>query len=746
MRKAIAALKKSGPVLAGLVALGLVLTLQLSNLAWLERTRLQVFDAYQTLAPRPQLANDNVVIVDIDEHSIEQFGQWPWPRTSLASLADRLGEAGASVVAFDIVLSEPDRTSPEQIARHYSALGLDGDVTSALADLPAHDALLAQSFADVPVATAFFFADADRGRAIEPKASFSLHGSMPRQHVPSYQGSLQALPEIEQAAKGNGFVSLDGDEDGIVRRVPLVAIYRDVLVPALSLEAIRIAQGAGSPNLLTSDGSGETLAAPGSAVAIRMGGQEIPVTDKGELWVHFPDPDSASDIPAGSILSGEMSAQDLARQFAGRIVFIGSSAEGLQDLVATPRSKAIAGVSVHAAATEQILAGHFLERPDWALGVELLMVLLLAGALAIFLPRLGAAKGALVAGLGIAFVIGASWLAFVRLQYLFDPTYPVVALLVVYIVQTLAVYLREERRRNYIHSAFDRYLSPEIVRQIANDPDKLELGGEERDMSVMMCDIRGFSRISEQYSPREVIDFLIQFLTPMSDILLEKKATIDKYIGDAILAFWNAPLDDPDHHANAARSALAMIEKTRELNAIMPTRDGVVWPGEVKIGIGLNSGLCCVGNMGSQQRLNYSLIGDTVNVAARFEGLTKQYGVPILIGSSLAEKLQGFAMLEADKVRVVGREAPETIHALLGDEELALQSEFIRLAQAHSLMLAAYRAQEWDEACRLLANASASYEDHYIAGLRDLFASRIDQLRKADLPPEWDGVFQATQK
>ena len=187
-------------------------------------------------------------------------------------------------------------------------------------------------------------------------------------------------------------------------------------------------------------------------------------------------------------------------------------------------------------------------------------------------------------------------------------------------------------------------------------------------------------------------------------------------------------------------------EKTRELNAIMPTRDGVVWPGEVKIGIGLNSGLCCVGNMGSQQRLNYSLIGDTVNVAARFEGLTKQYGVPILIGSSLAEKLQGFAMLEADKVRVVGREAPETIHALLGDEEMALQSEFIRLAQAHSLMLAAYRAQEWDEACRLLASASASYEDHHIAGLRDLFASRIDQLRKADLPPEWDGVFQATQK
>lgn len=743
-------LERLGPALAGFASLALVVLLQLANPAALERVRLQVFDAYQAAAPRADTGAEMVAVVDIDEESIERLGQWPWPRTDLAELTRRLGQAGASAVVYDIVFSEPDRTSPAAIADRYEQMGLGGELSGALGDefaqLPSHDGLFAESFSEVPVVTGFFLDRAQRGRAVEPKAGFTLHGSLPVERVRSYAGAMQPLPELEAAAAGNGFLSLESDADGIVRRVPLVAIHRDILIPALSLEAVRVARQAGSPNLVASDGSGETSSAPGAAVAVRLGVTEIPVTDAGEMWVHFSKEQSRAMLPAWQIVNGVMADDALARAVSGKIVFIGGSAAGLQDLVSTPLSERIAGVTVHAEAAEQILSGHFIERPDWAFGLELLLVFVLGTILALLLPRLGAAKGALAVLLGIGAVSGGSWLAFTQAQYLLDPTYPMLALVVIYGVQTVAVFYREERQRSYIHAAFDRYLSPEIVRQIAADPGKLELGGEERDMSVMMCDIRGFSAISERHTPREVIDFLIEFLTPMSEILLDRRATLDKYIGDAILAFWNAPLDDPDHHRNAARAALAMIAMTNELNRTMPDRADVVWPGQVKIGIGLNSGLCCVGNMGSRQRLSYSLIGDTVNVAARLEGLTKPYGVPIVAGGALAAQLDGFALFELDRVRVVGRNASERIFALLGDEELRGQVGFGQLASAHAAMLEAYRGQQWDQADAALTAGHSEYAAHGISGLHDLFAQRIATLRQSPPGTGWDGVFQATQK
>lgn len=745
MAARLARLAKFAPELAGLAALALVVLLQQADTAWLERVRLQVFDAYQAAAPRTGPEAGQVAVVDIDEESIRRLGQWPWPRTDLAELTRRLGEAGAAAVAYDIVFSEPDRTSPSQVAARYAQAGPDETVGRALTGLPDHDALFAASIAEAPVVLSYFFIDGAGGRDVEPKVGFTLHGSMPTA-LTETEGALLPLPGLEATASGLGFVTLERDADGIIRRVPLAAIHRGALVPGMSLEAVRVARDASSPNLVASDGSGETLSAPGAAVAVRLDGLEIPVNDQGEMWVHFPKEGTREAIPAWPIVTGAMSDEELARVVGGRIVYVGGSAVGLQDLVATPLSDSTAGVTVHAAATEQILAGDFLERPDWARGLELVLVLVLGLGLSLLLPRLGAALGALAALVGIAAVAAASWLAFTNLGYLLDPTYPVLALVAVYAVQTVVVFYREERQRRYIHAAFDRYLSPELVRQIAADPGKLELGGEERDMSVLMCDVRGFSRISERLGPREVIDFLIAFLTPMSEILLARKATLDKYIGDAILAFWNAPLDDPDHHANAARAALAMVAKTDELNRTMPGREGVVWPGEVRIGIGLNSGLCCVGNMGSRQRLAYSLIGDTVNVASRLEGLTKLYGVPIVAGRALAERLDGFALLELDRVRVVGRDAPEELFALLGDEARRAEPGFEQLAQAHAAVLEAYRAREWDKAEAALAAGRDLYATFGIPGLHDLFAKRIAELRQAPPPDGWDGVYQATQK
>ncbi|TNE59788.1 MAG: adenylate/guanylate cyclase domain-containing protein [Sphingomonadales bacterium] len=739
-------LQKMGASLLGLATLAVMLVLQISDPAPFERLRMQIFDTYQSLTPREDLGEDKVVLVDIDEESISSLGQWPWPRADLARMTDRLAQAGAKAVVFDIVFSESDRTSPEAIVERMREAGQDSALIGQLAALPSYDEQLAQSFAEVPVVTGFFLARERRGREVEPKASFTLHGSMPSEHVPEFAGSLQPLPVLEEAATGNGFVSLDSDADGIVRRVPLVAIHRDTLIPSLSLEAVRVAGDFGSPNLLASDGSGETSASPGAAVSVRIGDAEIPVNDAGEMWVHFPSPGQQPTLAAGPIITGEISDAQLAEAVGGKILFIGGSAVGLQDLVSTPVSERIAGVTVHAAAVEQMLGGYFLQRPDWAFGLELFLVILLGAGFALLLPRLGAVIGAATAAIGIAAVFGASWLGFTQLQYLFDPTYPALALAVVYSVQTVAVYYREEQQRSYIHAAFDRFLSPELVRQIADDPGRLELGGEERDMSVLMCDIRGFSRISERYSPREVIDFLIEFLTPMSDILLSSKATLDKYIGDAILAFWNAPLDDPDHHRNAARAALEMSAKLAELNQLQPGKDGIVWPDDVRIGIGLNSGTCCVGNMGSKQRLSYSLIGDTVNVASRLEGLTKQYGVEIIVGEDMAAHLRDFALLELDHVRVVGRDNPERIYCLLGDEVMADGHEFAELTRVHAATMAAYRGQQWEALASHLDDTGSLYDSAGLSGLAKMYAARAEALSENPPGPDWDGVFTASEK
>ncbi|RVQ66387.1 adenylate/guanylate cyclase domain-containing protein [Croceicoccus ponticola] len=750
-------LGKTGPVLIGLSTLALVVLLQFVDLAPLERLRLQVFDGLQLAGPSKDVTQRRVMVADIDEESIKQLGQWPWPRDELATLTRRLGEAGASVVVYDIVFSEPDRTSPAAIAARYQNTGMGEALDERFASLPSHDSLFADSFRQVPVVTGYFLDRVDRGRDVEPKVGFTLHGHLPTRHVRSYAGALQPLPELENAAAGNGFVSLESDADGIVRRVPLVAIQNGTLVPGLSLEAVRLALGAEAPNFLASDGSGETASAPGAAVAVRIGGREIPVTDAGEMWVRFPERDTHEVLPVWQIVTGAIPDDALARAIKGRIVFVGGSAAGLQDLVSTPRSRLTAGVNVHAAAVSQMLDGDFLERPDWAFGLELLLVLVAGGGLALLLPRLGATRGAMAALAGAGMIAGGSWLAFARGNYLLDPTYPMIAIAAVYVVQTVVVFYREERQRRYIHAAFDRYLSPEMVRKIAADPSKLELGGEEREMTVLMCDIRGFSHISERYAPHEVIDFLIDLLTPLSDILLARRATIDKYIGDAILAFWNAPLDDPDQHRNAASAALEMIAKTKELNRTMSAhegpvrngtaRNGKVWPGDVRIGLGLNSGLCCVGNMGSRQRLSYTLIGDTVNVASRFEGLTKLYGVSIIVGSALAAELQrDFALLELDRVRVVGRDAPETIFALLGDGNVFGSESFARLRQAHAAMLEAYHAQQWGTAREALVQGRTVYEEYDIVGLNDLFQQRVATLEANPPAAGWDGVFQVTQK
>ena len=732
------------PVLAGMALVVLAALLQFMRPAAIEQLSLLLFDSYQRAAPRAY-QDAPVRIVDIDDESIRRLGQWPWPRTDIARLIDRLGQAGASVVVFDVVFSEPDRTSPALLATRLERSGADRAVIGRLRGLPDNDATLAQSVAAMPTVLGYFLLNDRAGSPVGTKAGFAVGGSPPRD-VPEFRRAIESLPVLSAGAAGSGSVSLAADSDGILRSAPLLARQGDQLLPSLSLEALRVAQGAGSITVRTSDASGEMGGESGRVVAIKVGEFELPTTASGALLLHWTAPVSARTIPAWQVLDGTLSAQQLEAAVAGKIVFVGAGAIGLRDLISTPLADRELGVTAHAQVVEQAILGKFLLRPDWGPGLELALTLLLGIGLSLLLPRLGATKGAVIVVAATGLVVTASWLAFSREGYLLDPIYPLLALVLVYSVQTAVVFYREERRRAYIHSAFDRYLSPELVRRIAADPDRLELGGEEREMTVLFADVRSFSHISEQLAPQQVIGFLIALLTPLCDVLLARKATIDKFIGDAVLAFWNAPLDDPDQHRNAARAALEMMDKLDTLNAGTGRDPAVTWPGAVKIGIGLNCGLCCVGNMGSAQRLSYSLIGDTVNLTSRLEGLSKLYGVSIVIGSALHDRLPDFAVLELDRVRVIGRETPETVFALLGDETLATALEFVALRQDNNAMLAAYRARSWIEASRLLVALAEQAEKFGLTPLFSLYRERIAALSLNPPPKSWDGVFAALSK
>lgn len=737
--------KRRGAIVAGFAALLVAFALQLVGVSAIDRVGALLFDSYQRARPRVY-QDAGVRVIDIDDETLRRLGQWPWPRTDIADLNTRLTDAGAAAVAYDIVFSEPDRTSPASLAGRLRRQGGAADVLSALGKLPDNDAVLAEAFRGGNVALAFFLTRDGKGGQVEPKMGFANAGSQPRTGGSTYTGAIQPLPALRAAANGLGFVSLPEDPDGIVRKAPLISTENGALLPALSLEALRIAYRTQSVIVKSSDASGEHGGDGGNVVSLEVGDSVVPTTGDGRLLLYFTAPQPARVIPAWKVMTGQLSTAEMERAFSGQIVLIGTSASGLYDQKSTPLVARELGAVIHAEALEQITTRTFLSQPDWGDGAARAALLLLGLILALSLPWLGAVRGAILGLVMIGGLMLGSWEAFSQARLLLDPTWPVLGLLLVYIVETALTFYNEERQRAYIHQAFDRYLSPEMVRRIVDDPGKLELGGEEREMTVLFCDIRGFSRLSEKLTPQEIIQFLIGFLTPMCDILLERKATIDKFIGDAVLAFWNAPLDDPDQYANAARGALAMTRRLREINVERRGHEDKAWPGNVSIGIGLNAGPCCVGNMGSAQRLSYSLIGDTVNLASRIEGLTKYYGLQIAIGSELRRHLPHFAIVSLDHVRVVGRDAPEEIFALLGDESLEQEPGFRDFARRHQAMLDAYRAQDWALADRLAAEGQGAAVS---CGLRKFYLLMRDRVAHfgANSPgADWDGVFSATEK
>jgi len=633
-----------------------VIALQIHNPRLFEGIRLRTFDGFQKIKPRAYRQSP-VVIVDVDDASLEKIGQWPWPRNTLAGLITRLHEAGAAVIAMDVLFAEPDRTSPAQLRGLLPAGEQSEALEEALGGLPDYDALFAQAIKRANVVTSFGLVGKNNSNTPAVKAGFATMGDDPKLFLLAYKGAVINLPAFEEAAAGNGCFNMMRETDGVLRKIPLIYRLKDKLCPSLSLEALRLYQKASGFAVKSSGASSEAAFGAQTGIAsLKCGRLVIPTDSKGRLWLNDSGHMPGRFIPAWRVLSGKYGPEE----FRDKIVILGVGAIGLKDIRATALDPMMPGPEIHAQALEQILSGAHLKRPDWAPGAELVYLAVLGTLMILLMIYLSALTCALfvLAFSGIIFCL--SWYAFARFGWLLDPVMPSVTVLVLYLSSSLIRHLYTESEKRQIRGAFGRYLSPELVETLAEHPEQLRLGGQTRNVTVLFADIRNFTGISEKMGAEDLIAFLNRLFTPLADIILKNKGTVDKYMGDCVMAFWNAPLDQPDHPQLAVQAALEMKQYIGELNAAI-ARGETTLPGnvgEVKIGIGINTGTCCVGNMGSEKRFDYSVIGDTANLASRLQELTKSQDADILLGEECARNVSGINIREIGPMKIRGKEEP----------------------------------------------------------------------------------------
>jgi adenylate cyclase len=728
-------------VLAPLIA---ILALGLFQADRLDVLRNLVFDTYQRLEPRAWDPESPVRIVDIDDESLKRLGQWPWPRARLGKIVTRLRDQGAAAIAFDIMLSEPDRLDGENMLARLPDTPARRQIEQELAAAPSQDEALAEAIGQAPVVLGTILTNGAGGVDHPTRHGLASAGDDPLPFLPVFSGAVLPLPVLAAKASGFGAMNWLPDRDQTLRRVPLVLRLGDKIIPGLAAEALRVAQGASTYVVRASNASGQTSFGAKTGInAVKIGAAEVATDPQGELRVRFSHTQTGRFLPAWKLLEGSVPDSEI----AGRIILIGTSAAGLLDQRATPVDAAVPGVEVHAQVIEHILGGYSLIRPDWALGLELLIAALAGLAIALLLPRVEAVGTAVGGIAAIAALIGVSWWAFSSKGLLVDPLFPTATVAAVYLSGVITLYRTEQKQKQWVRDAFGRFVSPDVVAQLTRDPSKLVLGGETRDITVMFCDIRRFTTISEGLNAQELTAFMNSYLDPLSEVVMNHRATLDKYIGDAIMAFWNAPLDDPDHARQAAKASLVMVEELEKLNAgwkAEAEKAGRPYR-EVKFGIGLATGSCSVGNFGSSRRFDYSAFGDDVNLSSRLEGASKTYGVTILAAEPTRDAASDFAWLEADAVKVKGKTKAVRIFTLAGDVAHAATEDFAKLAKIHAAMMESFRAGRFmaalghSEKARNLADASLKgLYDHMDARCRDLIAHPP--------PKDWDGVTEFAHK
>ncbi len=695
--------------------------------AWLKRTA-------------PAGADDRVAILDIDEASLKSVGRWPWSRDTLTALVEQLFDRyGVAAVGFDVVFAEPDTSSGLDTLKQLAQRELAGSrdfrrVLEQLAPRLDYDARFAEALANRPVSLGYYFIPEGYGNAktgMLPPPSLPVDVFAPLQPgSPSPTGYGANLPAFQAAARGAGFFNMRADDDGTARRMALVSPFGEGYYLALSASALRVAFG-GDP----ASAGVEQYSVPGqryTAPWLEVGGIRVPLSADGTVHVPYRAGSPFPYLSAAEVLAGKAPLERL----ENRIVLVGSTAPGLADLRVTPFSNAFPGVEIHAHLIAGMLDGTTRATPPWANDVRLAAVLLLGALLTAVLLRYGPAIGlvATLAMLGLLLAAyGAAWSRF----WVVPMAAPMLTVFGLYALNTAYGLFAATRSKRQITRLFGQYVPPELAVEMSHDPAHYTMEGQSRDMTVLFSDIRGFTNFSEKLPPTELAEVLNAYLSTMTRIIQQQRGTIDKYIGDAIMAFWNAPVDLSDHAVRAVQTALDMQAALPQLNREFAARG---WP-EVKIGVGVNTGRMSVGNMGSEFRMAYTVMGDAVNLGSRLEGITKQYGVGILVTQTTVEADPLHAFMKVDEVRVKGKETPVAIYEPLGPKD-GLAESLRQDAAGFEAAFARYQAQDWDAAEAALHALKARAP----RPLYDIYLERIAHFRAEPPPADWDGVFVYTTK
>jgi adenylate cyclase len=698
-----------------------------------------IYDARLRLT-MPRTVDDRVVILDIDEKSLVEpeaggEGHWPWPRNRLALLLDKLFDHyQIAALGFDVVWAEADRSSGLTVLEKLAAQDLRADTgfQTSFNEMKArldYDNLFAQSMKDRSVILGYTFLPEDKvkGAIAPPVLTESSFRGAPPETEP-YSGYTGNLPIYQKNAASAGHFNPKVDDDGITRRVPMLVKYRDGYYEPLSLAVVRVV--AGNPPVIPVMGDTEYSAGYSGLEGVQIGKYVIPVDETGCALVPYRGAQRSFVYHSlVDVLNGRTPIEAL----RGKIALVGASAPGLLDLRATPVDPAYPGVEIHANLIAGILDENIKNRPPYAKGAEFALVLLLGFMLAIWLPMLPAHYAILLTATTVMVAVGINIGVFQYGHIVLPLASVLVMILALFIVNMAYGFLVEGRGRRQITGVFGQYVPKEVVDVIAADPEKASMEGESREMTVLFTDVRGFTTISEGLDPKALSNLMNEFLTPLTEVIYRHHGTIDKYMGDCIMAFWGAPLPDPQHGRNGV---LAGLEMQRTLKGLQDYFRSKNWP-EIRIGVGLNTGRMSVGNMGSKIRLAYTVMGDAVNLASRLEGVTKEYGTDIIVGEDTRKAVPDVVFREIDRVRVKGKDTAVAIFEPLGVEGQVEDARLDEAARFEEALLL-YRKQEWDMAEQRLLELKKMYPD---AALYELFLERIGIYRVNPPGPGWDGSF-----
>ncbi len=688
-------------------------------------------------ATMPRQIDNRIVIVDIDEKSLAEIGRWPWSRNHIARMVDNLFDRyKAAIVGFDVVFAEPDHSSGLPVLERFAEGELrdSTEYKRALAKLRSrldYDAVLASSLQKGPVILGYFFTEDEggvTGRAAGalPRPTFTK-GSLraPGTSFESHNGYGANIALLQDHAAAAGHFNPAIDIDGVARRVPVLIEHKGNYYEALSIAMVRALFG--FPDIKPFiPGSGNGY---GRMEALSVGDMNIPVDGNATALIPYRGRQGSFPyVSAADVIQGRVKPELL----DGAIVLVGTTASGLMDLRATPVSPVYAGVEIHANMIAGILDQNIRTTPPYAMAAELVTLLVSGLLLSFLLPRLNMVSSVGVSGGMLAIIILLNLHLWNR-GLVLPLASSVLMIPVIYIFHTSFGFLMESRSRRQITGLFGQYVPPEIVREMSMDPSRFTMEADSREMTVLFSDVRNFTTISEGLEPKQLAQMMNEYMTPMTRIIYETRGTVDKYIGDAIMAFWGAPMPDPNHARHALTAALNM---QYELERLRPQFVARGWP-EIHIGIGINTGEMRVGNMGSSFRMAYTALGDAVNLGARLEGITKQYGVGIVVGENTRGAVEGICFRELDLVRVKGKNKPVAIFQPLGPEAGMEDSVRAEAGLFHEF-LPEYRNQHWEKAALLLDRLRRLTPGERLYAL---YAERIEYFRRNPPPADWDGVF-----